>query len=339
MKASLSHLAQDAPRLFFRYGTVVGLVALCVFFAVLTPEHTFISRLNIINLANQIAVNCILAVGMTFVIISAGIDLSVGSVLALCGVLCAYVIKRGLYLVAFGYQLTLIPLLDSPVVMVVFGALAALVIGAALGAISGRLIARFALPPFIATLAVMLVARGSAFVACGGRPIGELPEAFTIIGVAPRMLVPIPIYIMAGVVVLAWLLLMRTSFGRAVFAIGGNESAAWLSGIAVARVKVLIYVISGLMAGLAAIIQAAKLMSGDPKEGQMFELDAIAAVVVGGTSLMGGRGSITGTVVGALIIGVMNNGLSHMHVDQYWQWIVKGLVILGAVLLDKFNER
>lgn len=339
MSAGPTSPFQQLPALFFRYGTVAGLVILCAVFAILTPEHTFISRQNLINLANQIAVNCILAVGMTFVIITAGIDLSVGSILALAGVLCAYVIKRGVKVIAFGYEGTLIPLLDSPDVMVAIAVPVCLAVSAAMGAISGGLISRFALPPFIATLAMMLMARGAAFVACQGRPIGELPEAFTILGVAPRMAVPIPIYVMAGVVAVAWVLLMRTAFGRAVFAIGGNESAAWLSGINVGRVKVLVYGMSGLLAGLGGVVQAAKLMSGDPKEGQMFELDAIAAVVVGGTSLMGGRGSITGTVVGALIIGVMNNGLSHMHVDQYWQWIVKGLVILGAVLLDRLNRR
>jgi ribose/xylose/arabinose/galactoside ABC-type transport system permease subunit len=222
--------------------------------------------------------------------------------------------------------------------VVVSIAIAVLVCGA-LGGVSGGLVARFGLPPFIATLAMMLIARGAAFVSCQGRPIGDLPPAFTIIGVSPGLSVPIPIYVMFVVVVIAWFLLMRTAFGRAVFAIGGNEDAAYLSGIPVGRIKVRVYAMAGLLAGVGGIIQAAKLMSGDPKEGQMFELDAIAAVVVGGTSLMGGRGSITGTVVGALIIGVMNNGLSHMHVDQYWQWIVKGLVILGAVLLDKANKR
>jgi ribose/xylose/arabinose/galactoside ABC-type transport system permease subunit len=331
MSARHVRILQQLPTLFFRYGTVAGLIILCLVFAVLTPEHTFISRQNLVNLANQIAVNCILAVGMTFVIITSGIDLSVGSILALAGVLCAYVIKRGVNVIAFGHEGTLIPLLDSPGAMVAIAIPVCLVISGLMGAASGGLISRFTLPPFMA--------RGAAFVACQGRPIGELPEAFTILGVAPGLAVPIPIYIMAGVVAVAWVLLMRTAFGRAVFAIGGNESAAWLSGINVGRVKVAVYGMSGLLAGLGGVVQAAKLMSGDPKEGQMFELDAIAAVVVGGTSLMGGRGSISGTVIGALIIGVMNNGLSHMHVDQYWQWIVKGLVILGAVLLDRFNRR
>jgi ribose transport system permease protein len=339
MNLRLRDLAQELPALFFRYGTVAGLVILCILFGVLTPEHSFISQQNIINLANQIAVNCILAVGMTFVIITAGIDLSVGSVLAFAGVLCAYVIKGGLHITLLGYRGTILPVLDAPVVMVIFGIATALVVALGVGALSGKLIARFTLPPFIATLAMMLIGRGAAFVLCEGRPIGELPETFTVIGVAPRLPIPIPVYVMVVVVALAWVLLMRTAFGRAVFAIGGNESAAWLSGINVRKVKTWVYAMSGFLAGMGGVIQAAKLMSGDPKEGQMFELDAIAAVVVGGTSLMGGRGSVMGTVVGALIIGVMNNGLSHMHVDQYWQWIIKGLVILGAVLLDKAQKK
>jgi ribose/xylose/arabinose/galactoside ABC-type transport system permease subunit len=308
--------------LFFRYGIVVGLIVLCVCFAVFIPNHLFITPENIVNVANQIAVNCILAVGMTFIIITAGIDLSVGSVLAVCGVLAA---------LAMGGQ-------QGPVTIVIALGVG-MAVGGGCGFMSGLTVARAGLPPFIVTLAMMLMARGAAFVISHGKPVYNLPDTFKIIGQAPQLAVPIPIYIMVGVVAAAWLLLSRTTFGRYVFAIGGNEEAARLSGISVAWVKTWVYAMSGLLCGLSGVILAAELGSGDPKSGQFYELDAIAAVVVGGTSLMGGRGSIFGTVIGALIIGVMNNGLSLLQVDQYPQYIVKGAVILGAVMLDQVKKK
>jgi ribose/xylose/arabinose/galactoside ABC-type transport system permease subunit len=306
----------------FRYGIVAGLVILCLGFAIFTPEHLFVQKDNIINVANQISINCILAVGMTFVIITAGIDLSVGSVLAVAGVLVA---------MAMGGA--------TGAVAVCIGLATGLAVGGLAGWFNGACVANFGLPPFIATLAMMLVARGAAFVISHGQPVYNLPDTFRKIGQSPELPIPIPVFIMAAVVAVAWVLLSKTTFGRYVLAIGGNEEAARLSGIAVARVKALVYAMAGALAGLAGVILASKLGSGDPKSGQFYELDAIAAVVVGGTSLMGGRGSIFGTVIGALIIGVMNNGLSLLEVDQYWQWIVKGGVILTAVLLDQTAKR
>lgn len=319
--------ATGAPTLFFRYGIVLGFVLLCVYFGIATEEHRFVTRDNLINVANQIAINMIMAAGMTFVIISAGIDLSVGALLALCAVLGSGA------MVALGHADGL-----SPGLLAAVGFAVGMLLGAAAGTVSGLLVAGPRLPPFIATLGMMMIARGLAFVSCGGRPVAPLPGAFTAIGQSPELLVPIPVYMMTGVVLAAHVLLRHHTFGRYVYAVGGNEEAARLSGIPVRRVLVGVYAISGLMSGLAGMIMAAKLGSGDPKSGQMYELDAIAAVVLGGTSLMGGRGTIFGTLVGALIIGVLNNGLSLMHVDQYWQWVLKGTVIVGAVLLDRLKR-
>jgi ribose/xylose/arabinose/galactoside ABC-type transport system permease subunit len=315
-----------APTFFFRYGIVVGFLILSLYFAVLTEEHRFVSRDNLINVANQISINMIMAVGMTFVIITAGIDLSVGAVLALCGVV------GSLAMAALAGQNVPEPILAA------VGFSAGIVLGACLGLISGALVAIPRLPAFIATLGMMMIARGMAFVVCSGRPVAPLPAAFTSVGQAPDRLIPIPVFIMAAVVFLAHVVLRHHAFGRYVYAVGGNEEAARLSGLPIRRLLIAVYCLSGALSGLGGMILASKLGSGDPKSGMMYELDAIAAVVLGGTSLMGGRGTIFGTLVGALIIGVLNNGLSLMKVDQYWQSVLKGSVIVGAVLLDRLKR-
>jgi len=314
------------PNFFFRYGIVAGFVLLCLYFGAFTEEHRFVTRDNFINVANQIAINMILASGMTFVIITAGIDLSVGAVLALCGVV------GSMAMVALGRAEVSAGLTSA------LGIAAGIGLGMLCGLMSGTLVAVPRLPAFIATLGMMMMARGMAFVVCGGRPVAPLPEAFTAIGQSPHRLVPIPVYIMAAVVLLAHLVLRHHTFGRYVYAVGGNEEAARLSGLPVRRITIAVYALSGALSGLAGMILASKLGSGDPKSGMMYELDAIAAVVLGGTSLMGGRGTVLGTLVGALIIGVLNNGLSLMKVDQYWQSVLKGLVIIGAVLLDRLKK-
>ncbi|MBC7286684.1 MAG: ABC transporter permease [Armatimonadetes bacterium] len=318
--------AAAAPTVFFRYGIVVGFLLLCVYFGIFTEEHRFLSRANLINVANQISINMILAVGMTFVIITAGIDLSVGAVLAFCGVLGSLAMVR---LVGSG---------AAPSLASAAGVATGVVAGSACGTISGALVALAGLPPFIATLGMMLIARGAGFLLCAGRPVAPLPAAFTAIGQSPEQLVPAPVYIMGGIFLLAHVILRHHSFGRYVYAVGGNAEAARLSGVPVRRILVAVYALTGALSGLAGMILASKLGSGDPKSGMMYELDAIAAVVLGGTSLMGGRGSVAATLIGALIIGVLNNGLSLMKVDQYWQWVLKGLVIIGAVLLDRVKR-
>ncbi|MCX7599278.1 MAG: ABC transporter permease [Armatimonadetes bacterium] len=314
------------PNFFFRYGIVAGFVLLCLYFGTFTEEHRFVTRDNFINVANQIAINMILASGMTFVIIAAGIDLSVGAVLALCGVVGSMAMVE-LGRTGLSGELT-----------AALGMAAGIGLGAVCGLFSGSLVAVPRLPAFIATLGMMMMARGLAFVVCGGRPVSPLPQAFTAIGQSPHRLVPIPVYIMTAVVFLAHLVLRHHTFGRYVYAVGGNEEAARLSGLPVRRIVISVYALSGALSGLGGMILASKLGSADPKSGLMYELDAIAAVVLGGTSLMGGRGTVLGTLIGALIIGVLNNGLSLMKVDQYWQYVLKGLVIIGAVLLDRLKR-
>jgi len=353
MPGPLRRLAQQAPSIFFRYGILLAFVLLCLYFAVRTPDHSFIKGQNLANVANQIAAICIMALGMTFVIITAGIDLSVGRVAGLCAVVSAGLARFGLVIPLAGQRFTVIPSAEvwpAPL-LVVLGVLAAIAVGAACGACNAWTINRFRLPPFISTLAMMLMARGFSALLCGGRPVHDLPWAFSFLGQYNRLLVyrdladpannvylPLPIFIMVGLAVATHILLSRTAFGRHVLAVGGNQEAARLSGVNLATVRFWVYAMTGACAGIGGFILASKLGAGDPKLGEMYELDAIAAVVLGGTSLMGGQGNIPGTVLGAFTFGVLNNGLSLMGVDQYWQWVLKGLVILGAVMLDRLKK-
>lgn len=313
-------------------GLIAGLAILLA--AVNVATHgDFLAPGNVVNILRQIAVNSILATGQTFVIITAGIDLSVGSLVALSGVLMAG-------------SLAMAP---SPWLGLLLAGGVGLGVGGAAGAVNGYPVIRFNLPPFITTLAMMLVARGLAFLYTGGRPIEINNDAFTALGsglLLPGLTsvlhlpgIPISVVVMLVVVAVASFVLNQTRFGRYVFAIGGNEEAARLSGIAVGRVKLLVYVISGALAGLASLLLAARLSSGLPQAGEDYNLQSIAAVVVGGTSLMGGRGSIAGTFVGALLIGVLYNVMNLLNVQSYAQEVVLGAVILVAVLLDEFRKR
>jgi ribose/xylose/arabinose/galactoside ABC-type transport system permease subunit len=293
-------------------GTLLGLVALSAVLSILSPHFFTVS--NLLNVAQQTSVNAIIAAGMTFVIISGGIDLSVGSIVAISGIATASVLERE--------------------GATIFGILAGLAAGAACGLGNGLLITLGRLPPFIATLGMMSVARGMALVASGGRPISGFSEEFRAIATGEYFFTPAPVWIVLGVYLLAHLVLTRTKFGRYVYAIGGNQEAARLSGVAVRFHKTTVYVICGLGSGLAASILTARLNSAQPIAGIMYELDAIAAVVIGGTSLMGGEGSLAGTLVGALIMGVLRNGLNLLGVSSFLQQIVIGLVIIVAVLVD-----
>lgn len=313
-------------RLLVRYRMPLVL-ALVVVAATVASGGLFLRPENLLNVARQISFEALIAFGMTLVIITGGIDLSVGSLVALTGVVAALAMQ------AFG----------PPGAGVAIGAglLAGVATGAAVGSGSGLVITRLRLPPFLVTLAAMLIARGAAFILCDGQPIYEgLPAGLMTLGrgfVLEPLLgrtLPVPVAIMLGGFVLAHLLLTRTVFGRAVIAIGSNEEAARLSGIPVARTRLLVYSLIGALAGLVGVMNVGKLMAADPKIADMWELNVIAAVVVGGTSLFGGRGSIPGTLVGALIIGVLNNGLNLLHVQQFWQQVVLGVVILLAALLD-----
>ncbi len=298
-------------------GTVAGLVLLSGMLMLLTPH--FLTLSNLSNVAQQTAINAIIAAGMTFVIISAGIDLSVGSIVALAGVVLGSLLS---------------PNMPLPVALA-----AALVAGSACGLCNGVLIAFGRLPPFIATLGMMSVARGLALLYAHGRPISDFSERFRFIATGKCLGIPMPVLIMAVVYLLGYFLLTRTKLGRYSYAIGGNEQATRLSGVNVRFYKTLVYGLSGLLSGLAAILLTARLNSAQPIAGIMYELDAIAATVIGGTSLMGGEGKIAGTLVGALIISVLRNGLNLLDVSSYVQQTVIGSVIILAVFLDMSLKR
>ena len=300
--------------------SLIALIFLIVVVSFLNPN--FFTVDNILNILRQTSVNAIIAVGMTLVILTAGIDLSVGSVLALCGAFAASMIA-----------------LEVPVLVAVPTALVA---GAALGAISGIIIAKGKVQAFIATLVTMTLLRGVTMVYTEGRPIStgftDTADAFAWFGTGYALGIPVPVWLMVVVFTAAWYLLNHTRFGRYVYALGGNESATRLSGINVDRVKIGVYAICGMLAALAGIIVTSRLSSAQPTAGMGYELDAIAAVVLGGTSLMGGKGRIMGTLIGALIIGFLNNALNLLDVSSYYQMIAKAVVLLLAVLVDNKNK-
>ncbi len=293
-------------------GTLFGLLSLCLVLWVLTPY--FLTLSNLLNIVEQSSVIAIIAAGMTFVIITAGIDLSVGSVLALSGVVMASLLQA-----------------DVPLPLAIAASLGS---GFLCGMLNGILITRGRLPPFISTLGMMSVARGAALLVTQGRPISGFSATFRQLASGEIFYVPVPVLIMLIVYVVAGILLAKTSFGRHVYAIGGNEEAAVLSGVDVKKLKALVYGICGMLSGLAAAILTARLNSAQPIAGIMYELDAIAATVIGGTSLMGGEGTVFGTLVGALIMGVLRNGLNLLDVSSFVQQIVIGSVIILAVLID-----
>ncbi len=289
---------------------------------------TFLKRDNLINVANQIAVIAIMAIGMTMVIMTAGIDLSVGSLVALSAVIGAWLIKNvvgGLEASSFGLTLA---------------GLAAIAVCAAVGCFNGIMVTRFSIPPFIVTLAMMMIASGFAFMITNGDSIfNELPESFKWLGVGADLGIPNAVVLMILLYALAHIVMEHTPFGRHIYAVGGNPEAARLSGVPVKRVLVLVYTISGALAGLGGIIVASQLKSGDPNYGVLYELMVIAAVVVGGTSLLGGEGKILGTLIGAFIIAVIQNGMNLMGLKSYPQKVMLGAVILGAVLLDQLKKK
>ncbi len=296
--------------------SLIGLIILMALVSIASPN--FLSVDNLFNILRQTSINAIIALGMTFVILTAGIDLSVGSILAFTGALCASMVGA-----------------DTPLLIALLATMGA---GALLGATHGAVVSYFRVQPFIATLVGMTIIRGATLVFTGGRPIStgdyDVAESFYNIGAGYVMGVPNPVIIAFAVFFICWYILNYTKLGRYVYAMGGNERVAKLSGVNVAAVKIIVFSISGALAALAGIILTARLESAQPTAGLAYELDAIAAVVLGGTSLMGGRGRITGTIIGALIIGVLNNALNIMDVSSYYQMIAKGAVILLAVVVD-----
>jgi ribose transport system permease protein len=322
------------------YAILIFFAALCLYFNY-TTRGIFLSSNNILNILQQTAINTIIAVGMTFVIISGGIDLSVGSIVAVSGVFSMTVLLHGFARGHAGASATAWPL----AIAVPMAAIVAMGSGAAAGAANGFFITRLRVTPFIATLAMMSIGRGLAFAFTDARPVSPLPVSF-VDSVGGRSLqiwrlpsitplVPLALVVVA----LGYIVLTRTNFGRRVYAIGGNQEAARLSGINVSRTKLGVYTISGLLAGLSGFMLSAWLSAGDPKTGNMYEMNAIAAVVLGGASLMGGVGSVVGTLLGALVIGSLEIGLVQSHVSTYYQMMVKGGVILLAVVLDQLKSR
>lgn len=307
--------------------SLIALFILCFALTLLTDK--FLTVDNAWNVMRQISVNICIATGMTLVVLTAGIDLSVGSVLALTGAVAAGLLKNGLQF----------PSSNLFVGFTLFGAImTALVVGSGLGFFNGWVITKFNVPPFVATLAMLTIARGLTFLWTKGFPISNLGADFDHIGMGWFVGIPLPVWISGIIVAAAVLLTRRTRLGRYVYAIGGNENAARLSGININAVKIAVYMIAGVLAAIGGIMVTSRLDSAQPNAGMSYELDAIAAVVIGGTSLSGGKGSILGTVLGAIIIGVLNNGLVLLDVSPFWQQVVKGFVILIAVIIDKTNK-
>lgn len=298
--------------------SILALSVLIGIVSAINPDFFTID--NILNILRQTSVNAIIAVGMTFVILIAGIDLSVGSVLALTGAVAASLVSNELSV------LLVIP--------------AVLFIGTLLGGISGVIIAKGKVQAFIATLVTMTLLRGVTMVYTDGRPIStgfsDTADQFSYLGTGYLFGVPVPIWLMAVVFAAAWYILKHTRVGRYIYALGGNEAATRLSGINVDKIKVFVFAVSGFLSALAGLIVTSRLSSAQPTAGVSYELDAIAAVVVGGTSLMGGKGRVMGTLIGALIIGFLNNALNLLDISSYYQMIAKALVILIAVLADNY---
>lgn len=304
----------------YRYRAIIGLIIFSIIISLLTDRFLTVS--NLLNVLKQTSINAVIAAGMTFVILTGGIDLSVGSIVAFTGAIAASLISR-----------------DTNFIVAMIIALA---IGACFGGINGIIISKGRVQPFIATLASMTLIRGATLVFADGRPISagyeRQAKLFGKIGGGFFLEIPIPIYIMILVFGLSYYLLRHTRLGRYIYALGGNEEATMLSGINISKVKIIVYAISGMFSALAGIIVTARLSSAQPTAGSGYELDAIAAVVLGGTSLAGGVGSVLATVTGALIIGILNNVLNIMDVTSYYQQMAKGLVILLAVLIDRKSK-
>lgn len=308
-----------------------SLIALFLLMLVLSlVSNTFLTTGNLWNVLRQISVNMCISLGMTLVILTAGIDLSVGAIVGLSGAICAGLLKFGLGLPAW----------DVWIGFTVFGAiLAALFVGFFMGAVNGWMITRFSVPPFVATLSMLTVARGLTFLYTQGQPISGLGNTFEQIGSAWWLGIPVPVWISLLLIVIICIFITYTTLGRFIYAIGGNEQAAWVAGVPVNRIKWMVYALSGAMAAVGGIIVTSRLNSAQPNAGMSYELDSIAAIVIGGTSLSGGQGSIKGTIVGVVLIGVLNNGLVLLDVSPFWQQVVKGLVILLAVIVDKLNQK
>ena len=307
-----------------KYGIYFVFLGMVIFMSIMHPA--FLTINNLLNVVRQVTSIGLIALGVTMIIITRGIDLSSGSVLALVSVVAASLAQNPEWAARMYPALPVLPVLVPIVVGLGLGALC--------GAINGTFVAKTGIPPFIATLGMMIVARGAAMIYSDGRPVSSLNSGYNYMGQGELLGIPVPVLIFAVMAILCYILLNHTRFGKYIYAIGGNEQAAFVSGINVAKYKILVYTLGGMLAGLAGLVLSARISSGQPGLGNMFELDAIAAATIGGVSHSGGIGTIQGTVVGALIIGVLNNGLDLLNVSAYWQMVIKGLIIVAAVVFD-----
>ena len=307
-----------------KYGIYMVLLAMIIAMSFLSP--VFLSQSNLLNIVRQVSVIGTISLGVTLVIISKGIDLSSGSTLALAAVMAASVGQAG------DWAAKMYPAL--PEMNVIVPIIVALLVGTAVGAVNGLLIAKTGIPAFIATLGTYVSVRGLALLYSDGRPVSTLTSSYQFIGQGYVFGIPVPVILFLALAFLSWVILNHTKFGKNIYAIGGNIVAAEVSGVNVQRNLVAIYMYAGMLAGVAGLILSARLNTGQPGMGVAYELDAIAATTIGGTSHAGGIGTIQGAVVGALILGVLNNGLNLLGVSAYWQQIIKGLIIVVAVVID-----
>ena len=294
------------------FGAMVALVLMCVLLSVVTDS--FLVSTNILSTLRNVCVNCLIAFGITCVLICGGIDLSVGSVAAASGVTAVQLANLG--------------------IPVIFCVIVALILGIAVGFVNGFVVANTDLPPFIITLSTQITVRGISYILTGGQPSQCTNEGFNMLGSGNLLGLPIPVLIVIAAMIVLFFIMNRTCFGRHVYAVGGNRESARYAGVNVKLVQSRVFMLSGFTAALAGVVLAARLYSGQPNVGEGFERDAIAASVLGGTSMGGGVGTLGGTVIGVLIIGVLNNGMNLLRIDTYWQYVVKGIVILGAVYMD-----
>jgi inositol transport system permease protein len=300
-----------------KYGLLLAFIGICLVLSLITPR--FLTVQNLMIIVTQVSINALLAFGVTFVIITGGIDLSIGSMVAVAGVVAATFAHPDTYPV---------------VVPVAVGLLAGLLFGA----FNGLVITRSKVPPFIVTLGTMTIGRGMALILSKGRPVSNLSDSFNFIGGGKILGIPTLIIILIVAFIICSIILQKTVIGRYMYAVGGNEQAARASGIQLSTVKMIVYTLCGGLAALAGILLTSRITTGQPNAGTGFELDAIAAAIIGGTSTSGGTGTMTGTLIGALLIGVISNGLDLLNVTSYYQQVVMGIIIIGAVVLDSVNR-
>ncbi|MDE6959473.1 MAG: ABC transporter permease [Lachnospiraceae bacterium] len=300
------------------WGILLALLVMCTFFTIF--GNNFLTQTNIVNLLRTCATNCYLAIGVQLAIILAGIDLTGGALAALSGVICVMTFEKA----------------GLPIGM---GIVAGILFGIVVGMINGAVVTYTGIHPFVVTLAMQSICRGAAYLLANGSPVTTTNRSFGSFGTGSLGPIPYPVIYMAIFLVLDYFLLNKTRTGRHIYAVGGNETSARFSGININKIKILVWTISGAMAGFCGVVLAARMSSGQPATGEGYETDAIAAAVLGGTSFFGGTGTVGGLVIGVLIIGIISNGLNLMHVNSYWQYVLKGVIIIVAVYMDMMKQK